>query len=96
MTSDSFPISDEEYVELVRMQPTAREAITLALRESRFVSYWFPPYSSGAGDMIESWMEELKTELTTPPESKPVPILNRMAEDADFFGYNGPICEPLD
>lgn len=25
---------------------------------------------------------------------KPEPILNRLAEDADFFGYGGPACEP--
>jgi len=53
---------DEEYCDFVRSQPTAEEAISLALRESRFVSYLFPPYSSGAGDMIEYWLERLKEE----------------------------------
>lgn len=85
---------DDEYCEFVRMQPTAEEAIKLALRESRFVSSWFPPYSSGAGDMIESWMEELKTEWLSPPD-KPEPVLNKLARDKDFFGYSGPLCEPV-
>ena len=90
-------MGDEEYCEFVRMQPTAYEVITLALRESRFVSYWFPPYSSGATDMIESWMEELKTEWKEEAaKPKPEPILNRLAEDADFFGYGGRLCEPID
>jgi hypothetical protein len=56
---------DDEYIEHVRMQPTAEEAIKLALRESRFVSCFFPPYSSGATDMIDRWMDELKMDWET-------------------------------
>lgn len=59
---------DDEYCEFVRMQPTAEEAIKLALRESRFVTYWFPSYSSGAGDMIDSWIRDMKTDWENSPE----------------------------
>jgi len=53
---------DNEYDIYVRELPTARERVTAALRESRFVTGWFPPYSSGATDMIEKMLEDLEEE----------------------------------
>lgn len=60
-------MDDDEYIEFVRMQ-SAEDAISLMMRESRFVAFFFPPYSSGAGDMIESWLEEMKADWENQPK----------------------------
>lgn len=93
MTKHISEMDDEEYIEFVRVQP-AEAAISLMMRESRFVTLFAPPYSSAATAMIESWIEELKTDWENLPK-KPEPILNRLAEDADFFGYAGPLTSEL-
>lgn len=41
--------------------------IMYMLRECRFVNDIFPAWSSGAGDLIEDWLEELKMELQGGP-----------------------------
>ena len=52
----------DDYDSWVRDQPTVQLRIMSALCESRYISNWFPPYSSGAGDMIHSLIRELKAE----------------------------------
>lgn len=89
----TYEMDDEEYIEFVRMQP-AEDAIRLMMRESRFVAFFFPPYSTGATGMIDAWMSEMKVDWES-PKPKPEPILNRLAEDADFFGYGGPLREAI-
>lgn len=40
--------------------------VMMALRESRLVTDWFPPESSGAGDLIEELMNKLREEWGLP------------------------------
>jgi hypothetical protein len=61
-----WTLNDADYDEYLRGLPTAEARLFLALRESRYVSYWFPPYSSGASDMIDAWLSELKREWEIP------------------------------
>ena len=58
-------MSDEEYDNWINTMPTAEERISAALRESRFVTGWFPAYSSGATDLIEQMLKDMKQEWVT-------------------------------
>lgn len=56
---------DEDYANYITgLSP--EDAIMLMLRESRFVSCFFPAYTSGAGDLIGDWMNALRTEWGLP------------------------------
>jgi hypothetical protein len=48
------------YDEWLASFSTAEDRIMMMCRESRHVMNWFPPYSSGAGDMIEDLMNDLR------------------------------------
>lgn len=58
-------MSDEEYVNWINTMPAAEERISAVMRESRFITSWFPAYSSGAGDLIEQMLKDLKREWLT-------------------------------
>lgn len=58
-------MNDEEYcaeIERISGEESVEAAVMVMLRESRFVTYMFPPYSSGAGDLIGDWLENLRWE----------------------------------
>lgn len=60
-----WKLGDEAYVaevERVAREESVEAAISLIMRESRYVTTFFPAYASGAGDMIERWMEDLREE----------------------------------
>jgi hypothetical protein len=59
-------VTDEEYENYMNHLPTTEARIMMALRESRYISDWFPPTSSGAGDMIEDLMDDLREEWGLP------------------------------
>lgn len=63
-----WTLNDDDYDAYLQSLPTIEQRISLALRESRYVSYWFPPYSSGATDLIDAWLTELKREWEIPAE----------------------------
>lgn len=56
---------DDEYDAFITQLPSAEERVMLALRESRYVTGFFPPYSSGATGMITDLLAELKEEWTS-------------------------------
>lgn len=65
MTEPDWRTDDAAYdekVQSVQREQSVEAAISLVLRESRYVTGWFPPYSSGAGDMIEYWLMDLRDE----------------------------------
>lgn len=51
-----------EYDDFIQDLPTVQLKIMYALRESRYIMAWFPPYSSGAGDSIDMLIKALKDE----------------------------------
>ena len=51
-----------EYDDFMQDLPTVQLRVMYALRESRYIMNWFPPYSSGAGDSIDHLIKDLKAE----------------------------------
>jgi hypothetical protein len=58
MSADAY---DAE-VERLAHGESVQAAVMFILRESRYVTEWFPPYSSGATDLIERWLASLREE----------------------------------
>jgi len=52
----------DDYANRVNAFPTAALRVEMILRESRYVTDRFPPYSSGAGDLAENLLQELRAE----------------------------------
>jgi hypothetical protein len=52
----------DEYATRVNAFSTVQLRIEMMLRESRYITDQFPPYSSGAGDLVEHLLEELRVE----------------------------------
>ena len=55
-------MNHDEYSKWIDSLPTAEQRIMAVMRESRFVTDWFPAYSSGAGDLIEDMLDDLRRE----------------------------------
>lgn len=55
-------MNDEDYSKWIDGRPTAEARVESIMRESRFVTAWFPAYSSGAGDLIADLLDDLRTE----------------------------------
>ncbi|HEV2172157.1 MAG TPA: hypothetical protein VGR71_01255 [Nitrospira sp.] len=55
-------MNDEDYSKWIDGRPTAEARVESIMRESRFVTNWFPAYSSGAGDLIADLLDDLRTE----------------------------------
>lgn len=53
---------DRRYYEAVNALPTAEERVAAVMRHSRYVNLFFPFGSSGAGDLIEEMLGELRDE----------------------------------
>lgn len=98
-------MGDDDYcAEIARIYCTesAEAAIMAMLRESRFVTYHFPPYSSGAGDMIEHWLAGLRREwaadvipVRVPSGARPVLTSDRtltVAADHPMAAVLCPVC----
>jgi hypothetical protein len=58
MDPDEF----REHVGRLRDAGQAEDAIELILRTSPYVTDLFPPFSSGAGDLVENLMDELRAQ----------------------------------
>lgn len=66
MSKHPSEMNDGEYDAWIKAQPTTQRMIMSVLRESRYVSAWFPPYSSGAGDAIDLLIKDLRREWGLP------------------------------
>ena len=66
MGKNPHDMAPDEYDAWIRQQPSMQRQIMCALRESRYVAGFFPPYSSGAGDYIHDMIRALKDEWHVP------------------------------
>jgi hypothetical protein len=63
-------MNDAEYDVYINSIPSVKDKVMLIMRESRYVTGWFPPYSTGATDFIEDLLADLRAEWQE--NSKPV------------------------
>lgn len=54
----------EAYTQPIRAA-NPREAIMMIMRDSKFIKLFYPSTSSGAGDLIESYLDDYRDQVLT-------------------------------